>query len=61
MSWDINNFVTLSRSHEGDTFTFRDDWKGNIIGIGHIKVGSSPLIENVVLVDGLKNNLLSIS
>ena len=41
--------------------TFGDDSKGTIIGIGNIKIGPSPLIENVVLVDGLKHNLLSIS
>ena len=35
--------------------------EGKIIGICNIKIGSSPLIENVVLVEGLKHNLLSIS
>ena len=29
--------------------------------MGNIKIGLSPLIKNVVLVDGLKNNLWSIS
>ena len=47
--------------HEGDTVTFEDDYKGKIIGIGNIKISSSPLIENVVLVNVLKYNLLSIS
>jgi len=61
MTWVITNFATLSRYHEGGTITFGDDSKGNIIGIGNIKIGSSPLIENVVLIDGLKHNLLSIS
>ena len=61
MTWDINNFATLSRYHEGGTVAFGDDSKGNIIGIGNIKVGSSLLIENIVLVDGLKHNLLTIS
>jgi len=61
MTWDINNFVTLSRYNEGGTITFRDDSKGKIVGIGNIKIGSSSLIENVVLVEGLKYNLLSIS
>ena len=56
MTWDINNFATLSRYHEGGTVTFRDDSKGKIIGIGNIQIGSSPLIENVVLVEGLKHN-----
>ena len=61
MTWNINNFLTLSRYQESGTFTFRDDSKGNIIGIDNIKIGSSPMIENVVLVDGFKHNLLSIS
>ena len=52
---------TLSSYHEGGTVTFGDDSKGNIIGIGNSKIDSSPLIENVVLVDALKHNLLSIS
>ena len=62
MTWDINNFPTLSRCHEGGTVTFGDDSKGKIIGICNIKIGSSsPLTENIILVDGLKHNLLSIS
>jgi len=61
MTWDINNFATLSRYYEGGTVTFEDYFKGKTIGIGNIKFGSSPLIENVILVDGLKHNLLSIS
>ena len=60
MTWDINNFTTLSMYVEGGTVTFRDDSKGTIIGIGNIQIGASPIIENVVLVDGLKHNLLSI-
>jgi len=61
MTWDINNFAILSRYHEGGTVTFGDDSKGKIVGISNIILGSSPLIENVVLVDGLKHNLLSFS
>ena len=61
MTWYINNFATLSRYHEGGTITFGDDQKGKIIGIDNIKISSSPLIENVILVDGLKHNLLNIS
>ena len=41
--------------------SFGDDSKGTIISIGYIKIGSSSLIENVILVDGLKHNLMSIS
>ena len=41
--------------------TFRDNRKGGIIGHGSISNNSSSLIENILLVDGLKHNLLSIS
>ena len=61
MTWDINNFASLSRYHEGGTVTFGDDSKEKIVGIGNIKLGLSPMIENVTLVDGLKHNLLSVS
>jgi len=61
MTWDVNNFATLSRSSEGSTVTFEDDSKSEIIGIGNIRIGSSLLIENVTLIEGLKHNLLSIS
>jgi len=61
MTWNINNFATLSKYHEGDTITFGDDSKGKIIGICNIKICSSPLIKNVFLVNSLKHNLLIIS
>ena len=54
-------FASLSSYHEGGTVTFGDDSKGKIVSIGSIKLGSSPMIENIDLVDGLKHNLLSIS
>ena len=41
--------------------TFRDNGKGRIIGYGSVGNNSSSLIENVLLVDGLKHNILSIS
>ena len=40
---------------------FRDNGKVKIIGHGSIGNNSSSLIENVLLVNGLKQNLLSIS
>ena len=39
---------------------FGDNGKGRIIGHGSIGNNSSSLIENVLLVDGLKHNFLSI-
>ena len=46
---------------EGGEVDFRGDEKGKIIGIGDIGNTSSNSIENVLLVRGLKHNLLSIS
>ena len=42
-------------------FTFGDNAKGRIIGQGNIGNVTFSLIESVLLVDGLKHNLLSIS
>ena len=60
MSGDKSQFVSL-KSKKNGYVTFGDNNKGKIIGIG--KVGKEPLptIENVLLVEGLKHNLLSIS
>ena len=53
-------FLSISPK-DGGYVTFGDNAKGKIVGEG--KVGKSPntTIENVLLVDGLKHNLLSIS
>ena len=61
MTWDINSFTTLSKYNEGGTITFRDDSKGKFVGLENIKVSSSSLIENIISVEGLKYNLLSIN
>ena len=45
----------------GEHVTFGDNVKGKILGIGNIGTTSSPIIENVLLVDSLKHNLISIS
>jgi hypothetical protein len=41
--------------------TFGDNSRGKIIGAGNVDNYSSSCIENVLLVDGLKHNLISIS
>ena len=46
---------------DGGYVTFRDNKKGKIIGVGSIGKSNSSNIENVLLVDGLRHNLLSIS
>ena len=52
-------FASLS-SMDGGYVTFGDNSKGKIIGIGNVGKEPSPIIENILLVDGLKYNLLSI-
>ena len=60
MVGDINQFFTLKSKEEGFV-TFGDNKKSKIISIDNIKIIPSIFIENVLLVDKLKHNLLSIS
>ena len=60
MTGDKEQFFTLERK-EGGLVTFGDNGKGKILGHGKIKITPSTFIENVLLVDNLKHNLLSIS
>ena len=59
MTGDESKFSFLTRRKEGYV-TLRDNGKGRIIGHCSIGNNSSSFIENVLLVDGLKHNLLSI-
>ena len=60
MTGDINKFSNLALKAKGYV-TYGDNNKGRILGIG--KVGAPPFtsIEDVLYVEGLKHNLLSIS
>ena len=60
MTRDPNLFTTLSSCKSG-TVTFGDDEKSKIIGIETVGKKSYSILENVLLVDGLKANLISIS
>ena len=60
MTGDESKFAFLSKRN-GGYVTFRGNAKGRIIGRGNIGNGTSFLIESVLLMDGLKHNLLSIS
>ena len=60
MIGDIDQFFILKSKDEGPV-TFEDNRKRRIIGIGKIKITPSTFIKNVLLVDKLKHNLLSIS
>ena len=60
MTGDESKFAFLTKKKWGYD-TFGDNAKGKIIGQGNISNDTSSLIENVLFVDGLKHNLLSIS
>ena len=60
MTGHADLFTFLERKI-GGTITFGDNNKGHIISIGNIGNIDKALIENVLLVKGLKHNLLSIS
>ncbi|KAL6321755.1 hypothetical protein AAG906_035273 [Vitis piasezkii] len=60
MTGDESKFAFLTKRKRGYV-TFGDNAKGRIISQGNIGNGTSSLIESVLLVDGLKHNLLSIS
>ena len=60
MTGDKNLFMDLKPKNEGDVI-FGDNSKGQIEGIGSIGNKSSTFIENVLLVNDLKHNLLCIS
>ena len=59
MTRDESKFVFLTR-RKGGYITFGDNEKGRIIRHGSLGNNYSPLIENVLFVDDLKHNLLSI-
>ena len=60
MTDDESQFITLEAKN-GGMVTFEDNGKEKIIDIGNIGITPSICIENILLVDGLKHNLLSIS
>ena len=60
MTGDKEQFFILEMKEGGDE-TFGDGGKGKTIGIGKIQIAPSIFIENVLLCNRLKHNLLSIS
>nr|KYP31082.1 hypothetical protein KK1_049066 [Cajanus cajan] len=60
MTGDKIKFVSLQERESG-TVTYGDNNKGKIIGSGIVGNSSNTLIEDVLYVEGLQYNLLSIS
>jgi len=60
MTGDMNYFITFEKK-DGELVTFGNNDKGKIRGKGTISKLNYAKIENVLYVEGLKHNLLSIS
>ena len=59
MTSDKDHFITLET--KGGVVTFEDNGKGHIVEIDKIQITPLTFLENVLLVRGLKHNLISIS
>ena len=61
MSGDKEKFITLSERKAGNV-TFGNDAPGNIRGTGMVSLSNGKgKAQGVLIVDGLKHNLLSVS
>ncbi len=60
MTGNISNSLSLS-ALDGGSVTFGDNQKGEITGIDKVGKNDTCSIENVLLLIGLKHNLLSVS
>ena len=60
MTGDASKFISISLKQDGHV-TYGDNNKGNILGKGTLGNKNSFLIHDVLYVEGLKHNLLSIS
>ena len=60
MTGDKAMFSSISHK-DGGYVTFGDNAKGKTVGEGKVNKSPNPTIEDVLLVNGLKHNLLSIS
>ena len=59
MTGDFSKFSTFTKKDERFV-TFGHNAKGKIISIRNVGNSSPPIIENVLFIDNLKHNLLSI-
>ena len=58
---DKNQFITIESKEDGGVVTFGDNGQGKIIDIGKIQINSTIFIDNVLHVNRLKHNLISIN
>jgi hypothetical protein len=61
MTCDIDKFITLRKERDG-SISFRNDGSTKIIGKGTVRIGNkNTKTGNVLLVEDMKYNLLSVS
>ena len=60
MTGDPNKFIILIKDNKGKV-TFGDNMSSKIIGKGTTSINNKTKVENVLLVEDLKPNLLSVS
>src|SRR5437762_2816341 len=54
-------FSSLQLNHDAQEIVFGDSGKGEVVGVGKIPISNDQSISNVLLVDSLSYNLLSVS
>ena len=60
MTGDRKKFIPLKEKKDG-TVSFRNDGSSNVIGLGTVSLGSKDaLAKNVLLVENMNHNLLSV-
>ena len=57
----MKDYLVDLKAYATSYVTFGDGAKGKIKGIGNLSSNGSPLLDNVLLVEGLTANLISIS
>ena len=61
MYGDKSQFITIKPKEDDGVVTFGDNGQSQIVGIGKIQINSTTFIDNVLHVNKLKHNLISIS
>ena len=61
MTRENDMFQTLYLNQESQEIVFGDSGKGEVIGIGNIPISNHQSLSNVLLIDSLSYNLLSVS
>ena len=51
----------LELNHDAQEIVFGDSSKGGVVGVGNVPISTDQSISNVLLVDSLSYNLLSVS